>query len=546
MKKIVTISLLITLIIGIPILSENNPKIGLVLSGGGMKGFGHLGTLHILDSLNIPIDYVVGTSIGAISAALYATGHSVYEIDKIASETNWGEIFGQTRRRDQLYYFKKDDDGKFQLSFYLRGFTPTSPISLSSGQYSYEYLLDLFKNYPNVQNYDNLIIPFRCNATDIMSGNEIIFSNGSLAKALRASSSIPTIFSPIEQEEKLLVDGGLVNNLPINLAEKLGAEYIIASNVMSSYKSKDEIIDVFNIIGRIIDLYGYQNEQDNILKADILINPELKNTSLINFNLDKIEETKIEGKKAAYKHIEKFLELAKQKSNTPFIKLAAITKNIIQLDSIILSEDMKGNILISKLFIPEKEISKEEITNNMLKIRNQNKYHNIYYKFAKNTENESYDFYLYGIKNNPIYIVDIEINGNKKINSDEIKKMFTIGENQILNIKTLNNEIQNTYKMGYFEYINYDIVNINNDSSKLVINIKESENKKIKLGANWDNYYKLIGKIKLDVFNKPFKKFRLQDELLFSGIKKNKLTLYYLLINNNKIKAIPFIKQINL
>ena len=268
MKKNVTRFLLILIVIT-ALFSENNPKTGLVLSGGGIKGFGHLGTLYMIDSLNIPIDYVVGTSIGAISAALYATGHSAYEIDKIASETNWEEIFSQTRARNELFYFQKKDNAHFQLAFSLRGFTPISPISLSNGQYSYEHLLDLFSNYVNVESYDNLVIPFRCNATDIISGDEIIFTKGSLSQSLRISTSIPTVFSPIEYHDKLLVDGGLINNLPINIAENLGAEYIIASNVISKDKSKDEILDVFNIVQKIMNLYGSKNERVNLLKADI-------------------------------------------------------------------------------------------------------------------------------------------------------------------------------------------------------------------------------------------------------------------------------------
>ena len=114
----------------------------MVLSGGGIKGFGHLGTLYMIDSLNIPIDYVTGTSIGAISAALYATGHSSYEIDKIGTTAKWEEIFGETRKRNELFYFQKNDDAKFQLTF---SFLP--PLSLS----------DLFKKSVNPRIFKNKI-----------------------------------------------------------------------------------------------------------------------------------------------------------------------------------------------------------------------------------------------------------------------------------------------------------------------------------------------------------------------------------------------------
>ena len=333
MKNFVTrILLLIT--ITSTLLSQDKEKIGLVLSGGGIKGFGHLGTLYMIDSLNIPIDYIVGTSIGAISAALYATGHSPYEIEKIGSETSWNEIFGQTRARNELLYFQKKDNSKFQLTFSLIGFTPTTPISLSNGQYSYEHLLDLFSEYSNMQNYDDFIIPFRCNATDIISGDEIIFNSGSLAKSLRISTSIPTVFSPIEYNDKLLVDGGLINNLPTNLAESLGAEYIIASNVMSYNKSKADLVDMFNIIEKLIELYGEKSKKINSLNADILISPKINNIDIISFNIKDINKMKFEGKKAAYENLDKFLKLENNKNN--FINISTIQDSIIKIDSLVI------------------------------------------------------------------------------------------------------------------------------------------------------------------------------------------------------------------
>ncbi len=228
-------------------------KIGLVLSGGGIKGFGHIGTLHLIDSLNIPIDFIVGTSIGSISGALYATGHSSEEIENIAYNTKWDEIFNTTRNRNYLYYFQKSDLGKYQLSFTLNGLKPTMPLSLTSGQYSYEHLSNLFKQYHYTSNYDSLYIPFRCNAIDIINGNEIIFKSGSIPKSLRASTSIPTVFSPVEDNNLLLADGVLINNLAIDIAKSNGADFIIAVDVSEPPKSKNEIVGVYVFDGTVIN-----------------------------------------------------------------------------------------------------------------------------------------------------------------------------------------------------------------------------------------------------------------------------------------------------
>ena len=545
MKKIVT-TIIATLLFNSFIIPNDleSKKIGLVLSGGGVKGFGHIGTLQLIDSLNIKIDYVVGSSIGAITAALYATGHSIDEINKIGSLTNWDEIFSTTRKRNQLYYFQKQDSDKFQLSFSLKNLKPIAPISLSNGQYSYEHLSDIFINYSNVASYDNLIIPFRCNATDIITGEEIVFNKGSISKALRISTSIPTVFSPIEYKNNLLVDGGLVNNLPTNLAENLGADFIIASSVMSPEKSKDDINDIFNVVFKLINLYGKQNEKNHIAKSDILLNPNLENISLVSIDPKALEEIKKEGQQTAYKQIDKFIELAKTNPlDNNMLTLSSIIDNEITIDSILFSEDILSDSLSNELFKNNMYITKDSLINKIKKIRQSNKFNNISYKFTKSTTG-NYNFHLFGENNNPIIISSIKISGNVKMSDAEILKMFSIKENSILNIIEFNNEIKTAYQSDFFHYINYDIIH-EEDKLHLEISIKENPNKQIKLGALWDNHYKLIGKLKLNILNKPTNKFRIQDELLFSGFKRNKLSIYYNIHYKNNIIIIPFIAFTN-
>ena len=544
MKKIVTRITIALFIITLLFADNKERKIGLVLSGGGIKGFGHLGTLYLIDSLNVPIDYVVGSSIGAISAALYATGHSPEEIDQIGKNSDWDRIFGQSPGRDKLYYFQKLDAGRFNITFGLDGFKPTSPISLSNGQYAYEHLLKLFNSYSHVNNYDDLLIPFRCNGTDIINGEEIIFNNGSIAKALRISTSIPTVFTPIEDKNRLLVDGGLINNLPSNIAEDMGANFIISSSVLSSEKSKEQIVDVFNIIGTIIDLYGYENKQSNILKSDILINPKLNNISVIGTNPKTIERITKAGKKEAYQHIDEFLKLKNTNLKQPYIKLSAIKNNKFKLKSIELSPDLKNDILIKKLFTDNSIITKDDFALKILEVRRNQQYNNLSYKF-KQVDDNTFIAKIEGTKNNPIIINKIKIEGNNKIPDKDIIRLFNIQENKQININMFNEEIHQAYNTGYFEYLHYELLPVDATYSDLIINCKETKNKKIKLGIIWDNHYKLLGKVKLDIFNKPLRRLRIQNELTFSGFKQNKFNLYYLTMSNRKINIIPFLEQIN-
>jgi len=277
-------NILIILISCITLLYSEN-KIGLVLSGGGVKGMGHIGTLQLIDSLNIPIDYIVGTSIGSIAAGLYASGYSADEIEYLSFNTNWDEIFSQNKKRNHLYFFQKLNSNSHQLEFELNGFKPTPPLGLTNGQYSYEYLSNLFNVYNGINNFDELYIPFKCNAVDLISGEEIIFETGSIATALRASTSIPTVFSPIEYNSYLLIDGGIKNNFPTNLVKNMGADFIIGVNVSSQEKNKDDIKSVLDIISTTFNLYNKKQTKNNVDLANILIEPKFKNISSINFDI---------------------------------------------------------------------------------------------------------------------------------------------------------------------------------------------------------------------------------------------------------------------
>jgi len=545
MKHFVT--LIIIFLFNLLLSSNKEPeKIGLVLSGGGIKGFGHIGTIHLLDSLNIPIDFIVGTSIGSISGALYATGHSSEEIEKIAYNTQWKEIFNTTRNRNYLYYFQKIDLDKYQLSFALNGLKPTMPLSLTSGQYSYEHLSNLFKSYHYTANYDSLYIPFRCNAIDIIDGNEVIFESGSISKSLRASTSIPTVFSPLENNNLLLADGGLINNLATDIAQAYGADFIIAVDVSAPPKSKHEINDFFNVIQKIMILNSEKNKKENLQKADILISPKLNNSNVLNFNSKQLDIIKKQGYKAAYNQIDKLLELKESlnNKNNSSLKLKSINNDILLINKIFYNGDIAYDNDAQTLFNNNSEYTKNELLEKINTIRQKHTYKNINFHFTENKD-KSYNLFLNGKIIKPIILSDIEIRGNKKFSSKQIKKFFTLDINKPIDIHILDQEISNAYATDFFHYIYYDIEQINTDNVKLIINIKENPTKRLKLGALWDSHYKLIGKIKIDLINKPNSNFRFNNELFFSGIKKNTLSLLYQGTNYNKFNIVPFISFIN-
>jgi len=303
-KKYVYLLFLFTLI-----QAENSPKIGLVLSGGGSKGFAHIATLKALDSLDIPIDYIAGTSFGAIVGAMYALGYSGKQIEKMAIATDWYEVQNDEPERKYLPYFRKKDTGKYQLRFGIDGVKPITPTGLIYGQ---KIILDLSKwtrEYEQVYDFDKLPIPFRCNAFDIISGKEVVIKEGSLSHALRASLSIPTIFAPVEWGNGLLVDGGVINNLPVDIVKEMGADIILAVDVTDTLISKSDLNNIYDILNQTISVHSFEKKIESIKLADYYIKPEISGVSFTDYTQNTIQYLFDKGDEAVIANSGIFLKL---------------------------------------------------------------------------------------------------------------------------------------------------------------------------------------------------------------------------------------------
>ena len=369
--------------------SENSPKIGLVLSGGGSKGFAHIATLKALDSLNIPIDYIAGTSFGAIAGAMYALGYSGKEIEKMALETDWYEVQNDEPERKFLPYFRKKDTGKYQLDFDLKGVKPVAPTGIIYGQ---KIILELSKwtrNYEHIYDFDKFPIPFRCNAFDIISGKEVIIKEGSLANALRASLSIPTIFAPVEWGDALLVDGGIINNLPVDIAKEMGADIILAIDVSSPAQTKINLNNIYDIIFQTISVQGNEKWFKSIEDADYFIKPEIKNVSLTDYRKSTIKYLFQAGEDAVISNWDIFLKL---KEFT--LERDPITTQLTPaIKSIINTIKIDGNKEISDSFILEfiglekgTELDLELLDSNISELYSLGYFKTLFYEIYPNTE----------------------------------------------------------------------------------------------------------------------------------------------------------------
>lgn len=265
------------------------PRIGIAFAGGGARGGAHVGVLKVLEELRVPVDYVAGTSIGSIVAALYASGMAPDEMEKVLATTDWDDALNDDQgRRNQPYRLKEDDQLyliKAELGFHKAKLV--LPQGLVQGQKLNYLLRRLTLPASNVRNFDKLRIPFRCVATDIVTGGKVVLAKGELSRAVRASMAIPGFFSPVEWDGKLLTDGGTADNLPVDVVRSMGADVVIAIDISTPLAKRDELSSFLSIAGQTTSFLTRLNVERQIatLKKghDVLVTPDLDEVSTLDF-----------------------------------------------------------------------------------------------------------------------------------------------------------------------------------------------------------------------------------------------------------------------
>ena len=266
----------------------SSPRIGLALSGGGARGIAHVGVLKVLEELRVPIHCVTGTSMGAIVGGTFAAGRPPAEMEKLVLEANWDEIFRDRPPRAEIAVRRKFDDYKtlFAPEFGVKDGGLALPKGVIAGVSIESFFRELSTPAFGITDFGKLPIPFRGMATDIETGESIALDHGSLAQAMRASMSVPGAISPMEIDGRLLVDGGIANNLPIDEARKLCADVVIAVNISTPPLKRDEITSALSVVGQLINFLGKQTVDDQLKSMtdkDVLITPDLGNISAATF-----------------------------------------------------------------------------------------------------------------------------------------------------------------------------------------------------------------------------------------------------------------------
>ena len=337
------------------------PKVALVLSGGGAKGAAHVGVLKVLEEYEIPIDMIAGTSMGALIGGLYAVGNTTAELDSLLTSQDWNSVITGSARREESNFEKRSDAAKYlvQIPFGIdlssalgrRGgpdagddaqlpppaedpdfigpplppkpetepidllhLAPEGvasgmiPLALMAGQNIYNLLSDCTVGYHDECDFSDLPIPFACVAVDLVSGKEIVFNKGILPKALRASMAIPGVFAPVKTGDMVLVDGGVKNNFPVDVAHAMGADIIIGVT-LSNDADQNNLDDVGSMLTKVITVSLSNKTDAEIADTDILIEPDITGYGTMSFANESLRILIDNGEKAAREAAPKLVEL---------------------------------------------------------------------------------------------------------------------------------------------------------------------------------------------------------------------------------------------
>lgn len=282
-------------------------RVGLVLSGGGARGLAHVGVLHALEERNIQVDAVVGTSMGAIVGALYAAGRDANGVEQVARTTDWAYAFtDRTPRTDTPYIFRQLDSGlaaDYRIS--INQGRVVVPRGILQGLHLSQILDSLFVSYEETGNFDDLPIPYRAVAADLVTGEAVVLDHGRLSTAVRASMSIPGLMEPVEWQDKLLVDGGIANNMPVSVLQEMGVKRLIVVDVGSPLRNAEGIENLVDVMDHLSGLMvrGNTEKQASLTgEKDILITPNLDD--IANTSFDAVDDAIEAGYQAATRALE--------------------------------------------------------------------------------------------------------------------------------------------------------------------------------------------------------------------------------------------------
>lgn len=414
--------------------TEKSLKVGLALSGGGAKGLVHVGVLRELEKANVKVDYITGTSVGAIVGAMYSIGYTPDEIEGYLKSVDWGNLLNDYNNFKEIPLERKFNDFDYMVTLrYDKKFKFTIPKALGRSEITYFQLKRILKDATNINDFDKLPIPLRVVATDLNTGKGTVFSNGDLAKVVAASSAIPAIFNPVEIDNRLYVDGLISQNFPVQEAFDMGADVVIGSNVGNVLKDNEDY-SIVGVINQLMAIPSASSTESQKRLATILISPNMDNYSATDSNNNEAF-VKI-GEEAARDKLALINRLAKRNGARETL-VSNKNKDVYIKDIVIndISQKRKSEILLLML----NEIRNKKVT-----------YGDLEKIFMKIYGLDFVDSIYYNIDGNILY-VDAKINPS---NTFGIGVNYSTGYGTALNIGT---ELSSVGKIGNSTFLNFKL-----------------------------------------------------------------------------------------
>ena len=401
---------------------NQQPKIGLVLSGGGAKGLAHIGVLKVIDSLGIKVDYIAGTSMGAVVGGLYASGYSAKQLDSIFSRIDVDALLQDYTPRGSKSFYEKRNDEIYALTLPFTKFKLGLPSGLSKGLYNFNLLSALTQQVSHIRDFDKLPIPFLCIATDAETGEKVVLDKGVLAQNMIASGALPTLYSPVEINGRLLIDGGVVDNYPIEELKARGIDIIIGVDVQDGLKTREELKGVTSVLSQINNFSMIEKMEGKKKATDIYIKPDIKGYSVVDF--EKGKEIIEKGKEKALENIQK---LALYENKDQREKEKVVFQDSIYIKDIIFNklDNFTRAYVIGKLkFKKNTKLSINQFQKGILNLNATQNFSAINYSFDKMQdgeklvleikENEITTFLKFGLHYDDLFKSGILLNYTKK------------------------------------------------------------------------------------------------------------------------------------
>ncbi|MDC1162512.1 patatin-like phospholipase family protein [Tenacibaculum sp.] len=363
---------------------RKQPKVGLVLSGGGAKGFAHIGVLKELEKSGVQIDYIGGTSMGAIVGGLYASGYSAKQIEKIVIETDFYNILQDKTPRKSKPFFDKENSEKHAVSLPIRNGSIGLPQGVSKGQNVLNFLSELLAPVDDINDFTKLPIPFYCIATNVETGNQVLLEDGFLPLALRASGSFPTLLHPVEIKNQLLIDGGIANNFPVDIMKKKDVDIIIGVDVQGKLVDRKKLTSVVAILNQIVSYRMYEKSDLQKEYVNVYMHPDVVDYSVVSF--DKGKEILKEGIEVAKPLIPIFDSIAKLQLRRDIRKPIVLNKKRFLVDRIVVNgnKNYTKNYILGTLKIKEGDsITYNELSKKINSLTATKNFQRIDYHFEK-------------------------------------------------------------------------------------------------------------------------------------------------------------------